>query len=242
MTERARNSADVAVDKLTPFEAEAELARLAEEIARHDALYHTEDAPEISDAEYDALRRRNEEIEARFPAFVRNDSPSQSVGAAPATGFSKVRHAVPMLSLANAFNGDDVGDFFARIRRFLNLGENEPVEVVAEPKIDGLSISLRYENGKFVMGCDPRRRARGRERHRKHRHNRRSPENNRQRAGHARGPGRNLSEPFRFCVDQCRARTRRRSPVRQPAQRRRGIAAPAQFFHHGKATFAAFRL
>ena len=153
MTERARNSADVAVDKLTPFEAEAELARLAEEIARHDALYHTDDAPEISDAEYDALRRRNEEIEARFPAFVRNDSPSQSVGAAPATGFSKVRHAVPMLSLGNAFNGDDVRDFFARIRRFLNLGENEPVAVVAEPKIDGLSISLRYENGKFVMGA-----------------------------------------------------------------------------------------
>jgi DNA ligase (NAD+) len=153
MTERARNSADVAVDNLTPFEAEAELARLAEEIARHDALYHTDDAPEISDAEYDALRRRNEEIEARFPAFVRNDSPSQSVGAAPATGFSKVRHAVPMLSLGNAFNGDDVRDFFARIRRFLNLGENEPVAVVAEPKIDGLSISLRYENGKFVMGA-----------------------------------------------------------------------------------------
>ncbi len=153
MTGRARTASDVPVEKLTPFEAADELARLASEISRHDRLYHTDDAPEISDAEYDALRRRNEEIEARFPSFVRDDSPARRVGASPATGFSKVRHAVPMLSLGNAFDGDDVRDFFGRIRRFLNLGENEPVEVVAEPKIDGLSISLRYENGRFVLGA-----------------------------------------------------------------------------------------
>jgi DNA ligase (NAD+) len=147
------SAADKPVAKLTPFEAEAELARLASEIARHDALYYQNDAPEISDAEYDALRRRNDEIERKFPLFSRADSPTRRVGAAPAAGFGKLRHAVPMLSLGNAFDDDDVREFFARIRRFLNLPEEEKVTVVGEPKIDGLSITLRYEKGRFTQGA-----------------------------------------------------------------------------------------
>jgi DNA ligase (NAD+) len=142
-----------APDKLARAEAKAELARLAKEIARHNALYHQKDAPEISDADYDALVRRNSAIEARFPELRRADSPNQSVGAAPAGGFAKVRHSAPMLSLDNAFDEADVRDFFARIRRFLGLSEDEPIEVSAEPKIDGLSASLRYENGKFTQGA-----------------------------------------------------------------------------------------
>ena len=138
---------------LTREEAGAELERLAREIARHDERYHGRDAPEVSDAEYDALRRRNDAIEARFPDLVRGDSPSRRVGAAPSAGFAKVAHAAPMLSLGNAFDAGDVIDFYARIRRFLGLAEDEPVEIVAEPKIDGLSISLRYEDGRFVLGA-----------------------------------------------------------------------------------------
>jgi DNA ligase (NAD+) len=141
------------VEKLTAKEAEKELARLAREIAAHDKRYYQQDAPTVSDAEYDALRRRNEAIEARFPELVRPDSPSQRVGAAPAERFDKVTHRVPMLSLGNAFDDEDVKDFFARVRRFLNLAEDAPVEVVAEPKIDGLSITLRYDDGKFVQGA-----------------------------------------------------------------------------------------
>ncbi len=142
---------DKAVDKLTANEAAAELERLAAEIARHDKLYHTKDAPELTDAEYDKLRKRNSAIEARFPQLVREDSPSLRVGAAPAEKFGKVRHAVAMLSLDNAFDADDVGAFVQRVQRFLNL--SKPPAITAEPKIDGLSASLRYENGKFVQGA-----------------------------------------------------------------------------------------
>ena len=141
------------VGDLTEAEAAAELERLAQEIARHDGLYYRQDAPEISDAGYDALRQRNAEIEARFPALRRADSPSRRVGAAPVEAFGKVRHRVPMLSLGNAFDDAEVAEFTARVRRFLGLGAEEPVEVVAEPKIDGLSISLTYEEGRLALAA-----------------------------------------------------------------------------------------
>jgi DNA ligase (NAD+) len=138
---------------LTRDEAAAELEWLAEEIARHDEAYYREDEPVISDAEYDALRQRNEMLEAEFPELVRDDSPSKRVGAAPSEKFGKVRHSVPMLSLGNAFADEDVAEFVGRIRRFLKLSEDAPVAVTAEPKIDGLSISLRYENGRLVQAA-----------------------------------------------------------------------------------------
>ena len=141
------------VEKLSPAEAEAELARLAETIARHDRLYYQEDAPEVSDAEYDALRQRNAAIEARFPQLVRADSPSLRVGAAPAAAFAKVAHLKPMLSLDNAFDEADARDFAARVRRFLKLDSDTAVEISAEPKIDGLSANLLYEKGRFVRGA-----------------------------------------------------------------------------------------
>jgi DNA ligase (NAD+) len=144
---------NISVDQLTPAQAKAELKLLASEIAAHDAHYYQEDAPKISDAAYDALRRRNEAIEARFPDLVRADSPSTRVGAAPATKFAKVRHALPMLSLANAFSDEDVVEFALRIRRFLKLDADAPLAFTAEPKIDGLSCSLRYEAGVLVRAA-----------------------------------------------------------------------------------------
>jgi DNA ligase (NAD+) len=147
------------VDELDEKAAKAELKRLAETIAHHDRLYHEKDAPEISDADYDALRRRNDAIEKRFPALVRADSPSRRVGAAPATGFAKVTHAKPMLSLDNAFDEEDVRAFFQSVRNFFRRKEDlervDPavIEVAAEPKIDGLSCSLRYEAGALVLAA-----------------------------------------------------------------------------------------
>ena len=139
--------AAVAPEDLTRDQAEAELAHLADALARLDRAYHAEDAPLVSDAAYDALKARNRAIEARFPDLKRPDSPSERVGAAPAEGFGKVRHRRPMLSLENAFDPEDVAEFAARVRRFLGLPEDAPVALTAEPKIDGLSLSLRYENG-----------------------------------------------------------------------------------------------
>jgi len=138
---------------LTEAEAAAELERLAAEIAHHSRLYHDQDAPEISDADYDALFRRNAAIEALFPALVRENSPSRSVGATPTGPLAKVRHARPMLSLDNAFADEDVVDFVDRVRRFLRLGADEPVALTAEPKIDGLSCSLRYEGRRLVQAA-----------------------------------------------------------------------------------------
>jgi len=138
-----------------PTEAEAanRLMQLAKEIARHNRLYHDQDAPEISDADYDALVRENAALEARFPQFVRADSPSRHVGAAPSGALSKVRHARAMLSLENAFSMEEVEEFVARVKRFLNLPESAAVAMTAEPKIDGLSCSLRYEKGALVLGA-----------------------------------------------------------------------------------------
>ena len=139
--------------KLSERQAKAELKRLAYEIALNDKRYYQEDTPKITDAAYDALRARNKTIEERFPHLVRSDSPSRRVGAATLGRFKKVRHALPMLSLDNAMADQDVVDFVARIRRFLKLGDNETIAFSAEPKIDGLSMSLRYEAGALVTGA-----------------------------------------------------------------------------------------
>lgn len=141
------------VNDLTVAQAKAELARLAVALKQADAAYYQEDAPYLTDADYDALRQRNLAIEERFPALKRKDSPSDRVGAPAAEGFGKARHLVPMLSLGNAFNDSDVADFIDKVRRFLNLAEGEPVRLTAEPKIDGLSLSLIYENGQLVRGA-----------------------------------------------------------------------------------------
>jgi DNA ligase (NAD+) len=143
----------ISAEKLTEAQAKTELKRLAAEIGAHDRRYYQDDAPTVSDSAYDALRRRNEEIELRFPDLVRADSPSGRIGAAPAQKFAKVRHAVPMLSLGNAFSDEDVTEFAERVRRFLRLPEDEIVAFTAEPKIDGLSCSLRYEGGQLVNGA-----------------------------------------------------------------------------------------
>jgi len=144
---------DKPVTDLTQAEAAEELARLAVEIAEHDRRYHAEDAPTISDAEYDALRLRNADIEARFPELIRADSPSSAVGAAPSGTFSTVRHARLMLSLDNVFSDEDVVDFVASVRRFLSLKTEDELVFTAEPKIDGLSMSLRYEKGRLVTAA-----------------------------------------------------------------------------------------
>lgn len=141
------------VGKLTRAEASQELQRLATEIALHDRRYYNEDQPTISDAAYDALRRRNLAIEARFQNLVRSDSPSMRVGTKPSEKFAKVVHDVPMLSLDNAFSDGDVGDFVVRVRRFLALKDDDALIVTAEPKIDGLSATLRYENGVLVQAA-----------------------------------------------------------------------------------------
>ena len=144
---------DKPVKELTEGEARAELLRLAKLISAANRAYHQQDAPDISDAEYDALKFRNQEIEERFPDLKLADSPSDQVGAAPAEGFSKVAHAVRMMSLGNAFSAEDVQDFDGRIRSYLGLSDDATLAFTAEPKIDGLSLSLRYENGQLVQAA-----------------------------------------------------------------------------------------
>jgi DNA ligase (NAD+) len=149
----SRDALKIDPAKLTEAQAKAELKRLATEIAVHDKRYYQQDAPTVTDAEYDALRQRNAAIEARFPNLVSADSPSKRIGAAPTGKFKKVRHALAMLSLDNAFAEQDVVDFVARIRRFLKLSDDEKLAFSAEPKIDGLSMSLRYEGGELVTAA-----------------------------------------------------------------------------------------
>jgi DNA ligase (NAD+) len=149
----AKDPQKISVPDLTEAQAKAELKRLAYEIALNDKRYYQEDAPRITDAEYDALRERNAAIEARFPHLIRADAPSKRVGATPTGRFTKVHHAVPMLSLDNAMHERDVIDFVGRIRRFLKLGEDERIAFSAEPKIDGLSMSLRYEDGELTVAA-----------------------------------------------------------------------------------------
>ncbi|MEL7390835.1 MAG: NAD-dependent DNA ligase LigA, partial [Pseudomonadota bacterium] len=146
-------SRDIAIDDLTEAQAIEELARLASEIAQANAAYHQRDEPDISDATYDGLKRRNSAIEARFPALKRSDSPSEQVGAAPLSAFSKFTHSVRMLSLSNAFDAEDISDFDDSIRRYLGLESDHVLAYTAEPKIDGLSLSLRYETGHLVVAA-----------------------------------------------------------------------------------------
>src|SRR5882724_8123702 len=153
MMAKSKKSILTDVASLTKAQAKVELMRLALELEAHDKRYYQDDAPSVTDAEYDALRQRHNAIEKRFPEFVTSDSPSQKVGAAPSGRFKKVRHAIAMLSLDNAFAEEDVVDFVGRIRRFLKLGDDDKIDFSAEPKIDGLSMSLRYEGGELVTAA-----------------------------------------------------------------------------------------
>ncbi len=147
------NPTELDIDALTSAQAENELADLAQQLANANTAYHTEDAPVLTDAEYDRLKRRNAAIEVKFPQLKRKDSPSDVVGAAPATGFGKIAHSISMLSLANAFTDEEVEEFDASIRKYLGLAADVPLPFTAEPKIDGLSLSLRYENGILVQAA-----------------------------------------------------------------------------------------
>ena len=153
MPEAGLLTSEIAIDDLDEVSAKAELARLATVLGHANKAYHAADDPDLSDAEYDRLKRRNAGIEARFPTLKRSDSPTEQVGAAPSEGFSKIKHAVAMLSLSNAFDAEDVTEFDARVRKYLGLDAKADLAYTAEPKIDGLSLSLRYENGVLIQAA-----------------------------------------------------------------------------------------
>ncbi len=153
MTKKPSHAHPASIEELTPLEARAEHARLHQEIAAHDRRYYQDDAPTVSDADYDALRLRYEALERAFPEFATAESLTKKVGARPSEKFAKVKHAVPMLSLGNVFSDEEVLEFVARVRRFLKLAEDESLRVTAEPKIDGLSCSLRYERGRLLLAA-----------------------------------------------------------------------------------------
>ena len=232
-------AAEIPVAELTDDQARRELERLAKEIAHHDMLYHQQDAPEISDADYDALRLRNEAIEARFPKLVRTDSPSRRIGAPVAGGFAKVKHSRPMLSLSNIFEDEEVLEFIARVRRFLGLDEGDPIEIVAEPKIDGLSSSLRYEKRAFLRGATRGDGAVGEDITANLRTMRDIPETLPKGAPDVlEVRGEVFMTPRRFLHAQQAPGIGRREDLRQPAKRRSGQPAAARPFDHGAASTA----
>jgi NAD-dependent DNA ligase len=230
------------MNSLSQAEAANELMRLAKQIARHNKLYHAQDEPEISDAEYDALVRRNNELEAAFPGLVRSDSPNAQVGAAvESSPLQKITHAKRMMSLDNAFDAQDVADFAARVRRFLNLPDGEILALTAEDKIDGLSLSLRYENGRLVQAATRGDGAVGEDVTANVafvegivQELNRSPEPVEGRITD-KHPSTGVYGEGRFCRAECRAGSIRRQDIRQSAQCCCWVASAKGRPHHGKA-------
>ena len=222
------------VAELTPDEAAAELAQLAAEIARHDIAYHQNDQPLVSDADYDALRNRNAALESAFPDLVRDDSPSRRVGAPASEGFAKVRHVVPMLSLANAFSDEDVEDFLTRGRKFFDKDFSRDPEftlVFTGRAEDRRPVGFAALRGRRVRaGRDARRRDGGRGHHRQSRDHRRDPAATARKrlARRHRDSRRGVHDPRRVQGAQRQVGGRGRADLRQPAQHRRRLAAPAR--------------
>ena len=230
------------ISDLSPNEAAVEHAQLGEEIAEHDRRYYQEDAPVVSDADYDALRRRYEALEARFPELATPESLTRKVGAAPAEKFAKIRHAVPMLSLGNVFSDEEVVDFVARVRRFLRLSDEEKIVFTAEPKIDGLSCSLRFESGRLVSAATRGDGFEGEDVTANVRTVEDIPETPDKPPKGAGGARRDLYVPQGFRGAQRAAGRSGREALRQSAQRRGGLASSARSRHHGQPALALFRL
>ncbi len=246
---RASAAADSAglpgpVETLTIEEAKDEHDALVADIKRHDRLYYQDAQPEISDADYDKLRLRIEALEARFPSLITAESPTQRVGAAPSEKFAKVRHSVRMLSLGNVFSDEDVEDFAARVRRFLKLGADAPLDFTAENKIDGLSVSLRYERGELVVAATRGDGSEGEDVTANVRTIADIPNalKGRNAPSRVRGARRSLHVPRRFFRAEPAAARGRRQNLREPAQRGGGVAAPARSRDHGVAALALLLL